>query len=77
MKTLMIEHSGLNSLSLTGQEYTEESKEGFDWSDTDSNVESTYTDSHSQDILMKAKTSAWNCLKVIFKFGQKMVFNYR
>ncbi|CAI2371959.1 unnamed protein product [Moneuplotes crassus] len=81
LKTLMIQHSDVGSLpkSILGSNSQEENKgeEMGGYSDSDSNVGSTYTDSLSQDILMKAKTSACSCLYHIFRFGQKDLFNYR
>ena len=83
LKTLKIQHSGVDTLSHGLVEETkggiEEGKgdEGSNYSDSDSNCGSTYTDSLSQDILMNAKTSACSCLKNIIRFGQKALFNYR
>lgn len=83
LKTLMIQHSGVDALphrlveEIKGDTEEGKGEECSNYSDSDSNAGSTYTDSLSQDILMKAKTSACSCLKNIVKFGHKALFNYR
>jgi hypothetical protein len=61
LKTLMVQHSDVNVVvdGVLSKEVKEETKTELN-SDTDSNVGSTYTDTLSQDVLMKAKASACN-----------------
>jgi hypothetical protein len=79
LQTLIVHNP--DSQILPKSLFTKPEEEGKDelsnYSDNDSNVGSTYTDSLSQDILIKAKASAWSWLKSIFKFGSKTLFNYR
>jgi len=61
LQTLAVQNSNDSVMSQNafGKQDEEEIKDdASNYSDNDSNIGSTYTDSLSQDILMKAKTSA-------------------
>ena len=80
LKSLLVHSSDGTDISkqLFNQAEQEDVKDDMsNYSDNDSAVGSTYTDSVGQDILMKAKASACLCLKSFFKFAQKALFNYR
>ena len=79
MKSLTVHNDSKSaSTNFLEEDSKEESKyENSSISDASSNTGSTYTDSAGQDVLMKAKTSACNVLKCLFKFGGKILFNYR
>ena len=77
MKNLTIHQEGIQNSDQATDQKEEAKDEEVIGSDNDSLVGSTYTDSISQDVLLKGKTWSANALKSLFKFGQKTLFNYR